>query len=680
MTTTVTTPTTTTTCTCCKLEILRNTPKVTSKGRLFHEHCFVCSNCKSSLDSFFFRDGKLLCDPCELDLYGLKCARCTNVILDTSIKSRDKSYHAECFICDYCTLPIEGGYFFTNNKFMCDDCDALPSPPQPKTQPSPQPQPTQTQPQQPKPQPQPQSPETQAKTIPEPKTQPTQPQPQPTQTQPQTQPQLPPQPQPPQVQVQPQPQPQKQTPITITEPSSQTPTPTLSPLSEPLTTSPIPDTSTTSTSTSTSTTTTTTPTPTCTIILSDPSPSSAITSPINNNNNNNNGSPMLSPSSTPSSTNSSPTTSRRSSTSSIGSSSSGTWSRATNPTGAPVFDMASITPLPAQSTTAGGRALINGKTLGELLRYQTFDEIVSNVLENNIKVYNEIPSNEVVLGDLIAAGASGKVYKGVYRGIDVAVKVYCEENICFSRQEFDREVAIMGLLEHECFTKFYGANTEKVSYLFHVSELVAKGSLRDILLNKDIELPYSLKLSIAIDVANAMEYLHSHGIIHRDLKSGNVLIANDIKAKVIDFGTSRSIDLSKQMTLNLGTSCWMAPEVFRNDTYTESCDVYSFGIVLWEIYTRTEPYSGINSWSIPVMVTKGERPAIPNDCPSDLSKLMKACWVDKAKKRPKMKEVRLQLTKIQEVHWKNSGGGSSMSSSLGRNNSLTPNGSRKKKD
>eukprot|EP01133_Synstelium_polycarpum_P005887 gene5887-6810_t len=298
--------------------------------------------------------------------------------------------------------------------------------------------------------------------------------------------------------------------------------------------------------------------------------------------------------------------------------------------------------------------LINGKSITELLKTQSFEDILTNVMQYNIKVHREIKAEEVEFGEVMASGASGKVHKGRYQGKDVAIKVYSSDNICFSREEFDREVSIMSLLDHDSFTEFYGANTEKKNYLFHVSELVKGGCLRDTLLNKDISMTYPQQMAIALDVAHAMTYLHAHGVIHRDLKSGNVLLAEGMKAKVIDFGTSRAIDPSKQMTMNLGTSCWMAPEVFRNEPYTELCDVYSFGIVLWEIYCRKDPYDGVNSWSIPVMVCKGERPPIPSDCPSDLSKLIKECWQEKAKKRPKFKEIVSTLIKINTNILKNS--------------------------
>ncbi|KAF2073596.1 hypothetical protein CYY_005085 [Polysphondylium violaceum] len=298
------------------------------------------------------------------------------------------------------------------------------------------------------------------------------------------------------------------------------------------------------------------------------------------------------------------------------------------------------------STNDNAETHSHGGTLSDLLNdNKSIDEIISDILSKKITVYNEIGKEEVEFGDELAKGTSGKVYKGTYKKRDVAIKVFSEDNLNFKIEEFNREVSIMTitrLLNHECFTTFYGVNKEDPKNLFIVTELINGGSLKELLLNKHASLEYHQKLSIAIDIAEAMNFLHSLNVIHRDLKSGNILITQNLRAKLIDFGTSRDIDASKEMTRNLGTICWMAPEVIKSSKskpYTESCDVYSFGIVLWEIYCRSEPFSGVSSFSIPVMVTKGERPLIPIDCPSDYTKLIKACWNQNPKKRPKFIQV-----------------------------------------
>ncbi|EFA79492.1 LIM-type zinc finger-containing protein [Heterostelium album PN500] len=577
--------------------------RIRAKGKLFHEECFVCSNCNTALESFFYKDGKLYCDPCEVALYAKKCDHCTLPIQSTIVNARSKIFHPECFICSTCNTIIKGGFFYIHGSFVCDSCDS-----QPKSASStPSPTPTAVQPR------------------------------------PQTTPI-------PNISISASASP-------VTPPLSRTNTPPspVIPLingnSHPLVHNNN-NNNRQSLDLQNGTGRNSIEVPGTNIVLSQLPPNTTIY--VVNNSNPNlthqisqlslNGSEgiLINPTTT---TTSSPTTSANNSPA-LHRRQISTDSSVSRPVQQSSPTIQPIPMSPPEVQIEKFVPLINGKTLPELLRTQSFEDILTNVMRNKIRVHNEIKSTDITLGEVIASGASGKVHKGLYKGKDVAIKVYSADNICFSREEFDREVSIMSLVDHECFTEFYGANTEKSNYLFHVSELIKGGCLRDILLNKEISLTYAQQVSIALDVANGMEYLHSLGVIHRDLKSGNVLITDDMRGKVIDFGTSRSLDLSKQMTLNLGTSCWMAPEVFRNEPYTESCDVYSFGIVLWEIFCRRDPYDGVNSWSIPVMVCKGERPVVPADCPSEYAKLIKACWVDKAKKRPKFKEIRSTLNKI----------------------------------
>ena len=108
-----------------------------------------------------------------------------------------------------------------------------------------------------------------------------------------------------------------------------------------------------------------------------------------------------------------------------------------------------------------------------------------------------------------------------------------------------------------------------------VLELAEKGSLYDVVRDPEILFNWRKKVDMALQVASAMEYLHTYGIIHRDLKSLNVLVMRDMTLKLTDYGTSRVI--SENMTQNVGTVAWIAPEVLESETYTVKADVYSFG-------------------------------------------------------------------------------------------------------
>ena len=135
------------------------------------------------------------------------------------------------------------------------------------------------------------------------------------------------------------------------------------------------------------------------------------------------------------------------------------------------------------------------------------------------------------------------------------------------------------------------------------------------------------------DIAEGMKYLHSSGIIHRDLKSGNVLLNADFEAKISDFGLSRMVNASmtKTPTEMLGTVPWTAPEYLNGNRIAErdeKGDTYSFAVILWELITRQFPWQHKNYTMLDVMqlVNSGERLEIPQSCPQELRTLMEECW------------------------------------------------------
>ena len=154
---------------------------------------------------------------------------------------------------------------------------------------------------------------------------------------------------------------------------------------------------------------------------------------------------------------------------------------------------------------------------------------------------------------------------------------------------FKAEVKMLLRLRHPCVVQFYGVSfAHDDCYL--VTEYCSRGSLYDFLQDKTNALPLTLQLQMAVDAAKGIMFLHSSGIIHRDIKSGNLLVASDLHVKICDFGISRHVNTMNTMTTSLGTVPWTAPEMLRGERYTKKVDCYSFGVCVWELVTRRIPY------------------------------------------------------------------------------------------
>jgi serine/threonine protein kinase len=108
--------------------------------------------------------------------------------------------------------------------------------------------------------------------------------------------------------------------------------------------------------------------------------------------------------------------------------------------------------------------------------------------------------------------------------------------------------------------------------------------------------------------------------------------------KVADFGFARIKEENATMT-RCGTPCWTAPEILRGEKYDERADMFSFGVVMWQVTTRKEPYAGRNFIGVSLDVLEGKRPQIPGDCPPEFRKMMKKCWHGVADKRPSMEAI-----------------------------------------
>ncbi|AEE78702.1 Protein kinase superfamily protein [Arabidopsis thaliana] len=266
--------------------------------------------------------------------------------------------------------------------------------------------------------------------------------------------------------------------------------------------------------------------------------------------------------------------------------------------------------------------------------------------------------NDVVVGEMIGEGAYSIVYKGLLRNqFPVAVKIMDPSTTSAvtkaHKKTFQKEVLLLSKMKHDNIVKFVGACIEP--QLIIVTELVEGGTLQRFMHSRPGPLDLKMSLSFALDISRAMEFVHSNGIIHRDLNPRNLLVTGDLKhVKLADFGIARE-ETRGGMTCEAGTSKWMAPEVVyspeplrvgEKKEYDHKADIYSFAIVLWQLVTNEEPFPDVpNSLFVPYLVSQGRRPILTKT-PDVFVPIVESCWAQDPDARPEFKEISVMLTNL----------------------------------
>ncbi|CAH9098473.1 unnamed protein product [Cuscuta epithymum] len=247
----------------------------------------------------------------------------------------------------------------------------------------------------------------------------------------------------------------------------------------------------------------------------------------------------------------------------------------------------------------------------------------------------------------VASGTFGDLYKGTYCSQDVAIKVLKAEHLTADMlKEFSQEVFIMRKIRHKNVVQFIGACTRQPN-LCIVTEFMSRGSVYNFMHKQKGTFKLPTLLKVAIDVSKGMSYLHQNKIIHRDLKSANLLMNEHGVVKVGDFGVARVQTQTGVMTAETGTYRWMAPEVIEHKPYNHKADVFSFGVVLWELLTGEIPYAFLTPLQAAVgVVQQGLRPTIPKDTHPKLTELLEKCWQQDPNKRPEFPEILEILQRI----------------------------------
>ncbi|CAN6723266.1 unnamed protein product [Malus baccata var. baccata] len=283
----------------------------------------------------------------------------------------------------------------------------------------------------------------------------------------------------------------------------------------------------------------------------------------------------------------------------------------------------------------------NGKQLPNL---DSSDSCLSKGDNNsNSREDCEISWDDLHLGDAIGQGSCAIVYRGIWNESDVAIKVYFKNEYSEGiLQDYKKEIDIMKRLRHPNVLLFMGAVCSQ-ERLAIVTEYLPRGSLFKQLHKNNQTLDIRRRLVMALDVARGMNYLHHRNppIVHRDLKSSNLLVDKNWTVKVGDF------DLSKLKNATFlsaksgrGTPQWMAPEVLRNEPSNEKSDVFSFGVILWELMTQSVPWNNLNSLQVVGIVGFMDRRLdIPEGLDPQVVSIIEDCWQSGLEQRPSFEDI-----------------------------------------
>lgn len=275
----------------------------------------------------------------------------------------------------------------------------------------------------------------------------------------------------------------------------------------------------------------------------------------------------------------------------------------------------------------------------------------------------QIPNSDLKLDDEIGSGGFSTVFRAKWLTHDILVAVKKLHPMHLNReakQTFLNELSLLNRVSHPHIVTFYGACLEKQQNAL-VMEYISLGSLYQLLHERKEEISWSDRFSVASQAARGINYLHHYQpqILHRDIKSMNILLKKDCceyLVKICDFGLAKTRnETTRQITGNIQlgfTLSWAAPEVLHMKTYMDKSDIYSLGIIYWELASHLIPYDGHENNVIREFVLAGDRLEIPSSTPLNFRIIIEKCWAHQPEDRPTCSDLIRMLNECIEKHSK----------------------------
>ena len=297
------------------------------------------------------------------------------------------------------------------------------------------------------------------------------------------------------------------------------------------------------------------------------------------------------------------------------------------------------------SITEQLQQLLNGQSSSHQLSSSSSASLSD---ENALPSYLKVPFHQLVMQEKLGEGSLGAVYLGFWREQEVAIKMISGDFTELQKREFIREVKITNRLRSPHIIQLFGACIEPGRACM-VLEYLPGGALDKYLRHHELTLPHREQL--VLQIAQGLYYLHDNSLLHRDLKGSSILVDELGRAKIGNLGLAKAEWASIQTIGDAKQSqsfAWMAPEVLgRGGTYTAASDVYSFGLLMWMIFTGETPYAGLKEQQIPQCVISGQRESFTTAIPDSYQNLIARCWAQDPHQRPTMEEVLQVLRPLQ---------------------------------